>query len=143
MDSADQLAQLDQRFVDIYEAARGLQVERQKERALIVMQDDDVLLYRHDRAMERFTGLRPPLYDKMKTVGHLPLGVYCLLHDQADRPLEEARLAQLEDYRAAIEAARCAGHARAGEGRHFARAKPGLRQGDGVSRHGRPRRHRL
>ncbi len=103
MDTADQLAQLDQRFVDIYEAARGLQVERQKERALIVMQDDDVLL--HDRAMERFAGLRPPLYDKMKAVGHMPLGVYCLLHDQADRPHEEARLVQIEDYRAAIEAA--------------------------------------
>ena len=105
MDRADQLTQLDQRFVDVYEAARGLEVERQKQRALIVMQDDDVLLYRHDRAMERFRGLRPPLYDKMKTVGHMPLGVYCLLHDQTDRPLEDARLAQLSDYRGAIEAA--------------------------------------
>lgn len=87
MDRADQLAQLDQRFVDIYEAARGLEVERQKQRALIVMQDDDVLLYRHDRAMERFAGLTPPLYDKMKTVGHMSLGVYCLLQEQTGRPL--------------------------------------------------------
>jgi len=105
MDSADLLAQLDQRFVDIYEAARGLEVDRQKQRALIVMQDDAVLLYRHDRAMERFPGLRPPLYDKMKTVGHIPLGVYCLLYDRTGRPLEDARAAQLSDYRAAIEAA--------------------------------------
>lgn len=105
MDSAEKIAQLDQRFVDIYEATRAQEVERQKQRALIVIQDDDVLLYRHDRAMERFPGLRPPLYDKMKTVGHMPLGVYCLLYDRADRQLDDARLAQLSDYRAAMEAA--------------------------------------
>jgi hypothetical protein len=58
-----------------------------------------------DHAMERFTGLRPPLYDKMKTLGHLVLGVYCLVHDQTDRPLSGARLAQITDYRDAIKAA--------------------------------------
>ena len=105
MDSAEKLVQLDQRFVDIYEATRAQEVERQKQRALIVIQDDDVLLYRHDRAMERFPGLRPPLYDKMKTVGHMPLGVYCLLYDRTDRALDDARLAQLKDYRAAMETA--------------------------------------
>lgn len=105
MDSADQLAQLDQRFIDIYEATRAKEVERQKQRALIVIQDDDVLLFRHERAMERFPGLRPPLYDKMKTMGHMPLGVFCLLYDQTGRPLDPALLDQLMDYRAAIEAA--------------------------------------
>jgi len=105
MENRDVLADLDQRFVDIYEATRAKVVERQKEIALIVILNDDLMLYRHDRAMERFTGLRPPLYDKMKTVGHMPLGVYCLLHDQTGRPLEEPRLAQLTDYRDAIKAA--------------------------------------
>ena len=80
-------------------------VERQKEIALVVILNDDLMFYRHDRAMERFTGLRPPLYDKMKTVAHMPLGVYCLLHEQTGRPLGEARLAQLADYRDAIKAA--------------------------------------
>ena len=37
--------------------------------------------------MERFTGQQPPLYDKMKTVGHMSLGVYCLLQEQTGRPL--------------------------------------------------------
>ena len=106
MDGREQLEHLDQRFVDIYEASRADVVERQKEIALIVVHNDDLMLYRHDRAMERFTGLQPPLYDKMKTMGHMPLGVYCLVHDLAGRPLPEARLDQLTDYRAAIEAAK-------------------------------------
>jgi|GEM_PF-1609948 len=108
MDTRDTLAHLDQRFIDIYEAARAEVMERQREIALIVILDDDLMLYRHERAMERFPGLRPPLYDKMKTIGHIPLGVYCLVHDQTGRPLTDARLAQLSDYRAAIEAASAA-----------------------------------
>ena len=105
MDASDTIANLDQRFVDIYEAARAKVVERQKEIALIVILDDDLMLYRHGRAMERFPGLRPPLYDKMKTLGHMALGVYCLLHDRTGYLLSDARLAQLADYRAAIVAA--------------------------------------
>ncbi|MEM7398172.1 MAG: hypothetical protein AAGF09_07150 [Pseudomonadota bacterium] len=106
MQGSERLAQLDQHFVDIYEATRAQEVERQKSVALIVIQDDQLMLYRKGRAMERFFGLMPPLYEKMKTLGHISLGVYCLLHDQADRPLDESRLVQLTDYRNAIQAAR-------------------------------------
>jgi hypothetical protein len=56
MQASERLAELDQRFVGIYEAARTRIVERQKQIALIVIHDDDLLLYRHDRAMERFPG---------------------------------------------------------------------------------------
>jgi hypothetical protein len=105
MQGSDRLANLDQRFVDIYEAARAKVVDRQKQIALIVIQDNDLLLYRHDRALERFPGLMPPLYNKMKTLGHMPLGVFCLLHDHTDEPLSEAALAEIEAYRGAIGAA--------------------------------------
>jgi hypothetical protein len=64
MQASDRLAQLDQRFVDIYEAARAKVVERQQQIALIVIRDDDLLVYRHNRALERFPGLMPPLYKR-------------------------------------------------------------------------------
>jgi hypothetical protein len=102
---SEKLSHLDQCFVDIYEAARAKMVERQKEEALIVIQDDDLLLFRRDRALERFPGLMPPLYDKMKTLGHLPLAVFCLLHDHADAALPESVLAEAESYRAGLESA--------------------------------------
>jgi hypothetical protein len=105
LDGSENLSHLDQRFVDIYEAARAKMVERQKQEALIVIQDDSLLLFRHDRTMERFPGLMPPLYNKMKTLGHMPLGAFCLLHDHMDGELPEVVLAEVESYRAAIEGA--------------------------------------
>ncbi len=99
------MAELDQRFIDIYAAARARIVDRQKQIALIVIRDDDLLLYRHDRALERFPGLIPPLYHKMKTLGHIPLGVFSLLRDRTDEELPESVLVQVAAYRAAIEAA--------------------------------------
>ena len=105
MEDREILKDLDQRFVDIYEATRSAVVEGQKEIALIVIDDDDLMLYRHDHPMERFTGLRPPRYDKMKTLGHLVLGVYCLVRDQTGEPLSGTRLAQITSYRDAIKAA--------------------------------------
>jgi hypothetical protein len=105
MPGSEWLASLDQHFVDIYEAARAKVVERQKQIALIVIQDDDLLLYRHGRALERFPGLMPPLYNKMKTLGHIPLGVFCLLHDHTGDALPEPVLAEVESYRNAIKAA--------------------------------------
>lgn len=39
--------------------------------------------------MECFTGQQPPLYDKMKPVGRMSLGIYCLLQEQTGRPLGE------------------------------------------------------
>lgn len=105
MEDREILKDLDQRFVDIYEATRSAVVEGQKEIALIVIDDDDLMLYRHDHPMERFTGLRPPRYDKMQTLGHLVLGVYCLVRDQTGEPLSGTRLAQITSYRDAIKAA--------------------------------------
>jgi len=103
LDGSEQLSRLNQRFVDIYEVARAKVVERQKQEALIVIQDDSLLLFRRDRAMERFPGLMPPLYNKMKTLGHMPLAAFCLLHDHVDRELPESVLAEVESYRAGVE----------------------------------------
>lgn len=103
MDDSEQLSRLDQRFVDIYEAARTKVVERQKQEALIVIQDDSLMLFRRGRAMERFPGLMPPLYIKMKTLGHTTLAAFCLLHDHVDVALPESVLAEVESYRADIE----------------------------------------
>jgi len=102
MEDSDKLAQLDQHFVDIYEVARAKVLERQKHEALIVIQDDDLLFYRTGNALERFSGLMPPLYNKMKTLGHIPLGVFCLLHDHTGNALPKVVLDEVKDYRRRI-----------------------------------------
>jgi hypothetical protein len=98
------LEDLDQRFVAIYEAARAKVLEQQQQKALIVIDDDVLLLYREDHAVQRFPGLRPPLYVKMKTLGHMPLAVYCLLRDQTGTQLSRKARAAIGDYAAAVRA---------------------------------------
>lgn len=99
------LQRLDRHFMAIYEAARAKVLERQKQKALIVIDDDVLLLYRTGHPVEEFPGLRPLLYVKMKTLGHMPLAVYCLLHEGAGQPLPQERLSATAAYRAALEAA--------------------------------------
>jgi len=107
MDEDSNLERLDHRFTEIYEAARAKVLEGQKQKALIVIDNDALLLYRTGHAVEKFPGLRPPLYIKMKTLGHMPLAVYCLLHEDTGRPLSQERRAAIVGYRATVEA--CAG----------------------------------
>ena len=105
MDTESNLERLDRHFTAIYEAERARVLQRQMDKALIVIDDDVLLLYRTGHPVERFPGLRPPLYVKMKTLGHMPLAVYCLLHESAGQPLPVERLSAVAAYRAAIEAA--------------------------------------
>src|SRR5262245_48688407 len=77
----ERLERLDHRFVEIYEQTRAKVVEQQKEAALIVIDDDVLLLYRRNHPMQRFPGLKPAIYTKMKTLGHIPLAVFCLFCD--------------------------------------------------------------
>ncbi len=77
------LHQLDSQFVEFYEAARNALVDAQKRKALIVVQDDMMLLYHRDFPVREFPGLRPALYTKLKTIGHMPLAIYCLLREHA------------------------------------------------------------
>lgn len=107
MSDTSQLEELDQRFMAIYEAARAKLLDRQKQKALIVIDDDVLLLYRTGHPVQSFPGLRPPLYVKMKTLGHMALAVYCLLHEQTDQPLAATARAAIADYRAAVNASTC------------------------------------
>ena len=94
------LHQLDSQFVEFYEAARNALVDEQKRKALIVIQDDMMLLFHRDLPVREFPGLRPALYTKLKTIGHMPLAIYCLLREHAGkRRLADAVAAKLESYR--------------------------------------------
>ena len=84
------LKTLDARFVQIYEAARAERVAHEQRRGLIVVRDDVMLLFRGDEPVRQFTGLEPPLYNKMKTLGHIPLAIFCLLHAVNDGPLSRS-----------------------------------------------------
>jgi hypothetical protein len=102
---SDVLEKLDERFVRIYEAARAERLAHEKRKGLIVVQDDVLLLYRGDEPVRQFTGLEPPLYDKMKTLGHVPLAVFSLLHAVDDGPLSPSLKARLVSYRRLLDSA--------------------------------------
>jgi len=101
MRGEERLAELDERFVEIYEAARGRLLDGQKERALILVHEDYMLLYHGGREPRVITGLRPPLYDKLKSLSHVPLAIFCLLSDRtvSDQAISQADLDALDEYR--------------------------------------------
>jgi hypothetical protein len=96
------LETLDARFVQIYEAARIERVAHERRKGLIVVQDDTMILFRGDEPPRQFTGLEPPLYNKMKTLGHIPLAIFCLLHVVQDGPLSRSLRGRLVSYRALL-----------------------------------------
>lgn len=100
MTEETRLEDLDNRFVEIYEAARRDLLDRQKNQALIVVNEDTMLLYHGGREPQVITGLRPPLYDKLKTLGHVPLAIFCLLIRRKDDSddIPAPTLAALRDY---------------------------------------------
>jgi len=97
------LETLDARFVQIYETARAELVAHEQRRGLIVVRDDVMLLFRSDEPVRQFTGLEPPLYNKMKTLGHIPLAIFCLLHAVNDGPLSRSLRGRLVSYWALLE----------------------------------------
>jgi hypothetical protein len=99
----ERLERLDHRFVEIYEETRAKVVEQQKEAALIVIDDDVLLLYRRNHPIQRFPGLKPPIYTKMKTLGHIPLAIFCLFCDHMGGRLTAGLLAKISQYRGALE----------------------------------------
>jgi hypothetical protein len=99
------LERLDARFVQIYEAARAERIVREQRKGLIVIQDDVMLLFRGDEPVRQFTGLTPPLYNKMKTLGHIPLAIFCLFHAVNDGPLSRSLKGRLVSYRTLLDSA--------------------------------------
>jgi hypothetical protein len=99
------LEKLDDRFVQIYEVARAERVAHEQKKGLIVVRDDVMLLFRGDEPVRQFTGLEPPLYNKMKALGHIPLAIFCLLHAVNDGPLSRSLKGRLVSYRALLDSA--------------------------------------
>ena len=99
MTAEDRIAEMDETFVEIYEAVRRRRLDEQMARALIVLHDDTMLFYHGGREPKVITGLRPPLYNKLKTLSHVPLAIYCLSADFCGEALTETALAALRDYR--------------------------------------------
>lgn len=98
----DRLEKLDHHFVEIYEDARTRILNQQKSKALIVVYDDVLILYEGGNPAQEFPGLLPPTYLKMKTLGHMPLAIYSMLHDRAGTPLDEDAKTSVSSYLSAI-----------------------------------------
>lgn len=99
----ERLERLDHRFVEIYEETRAKLVEQQKEASLIVIDDDVLLFYRRNHPVQRFPGLKPPIYTKMKTLGHIPLAAFCLVCDHTGGRITPGLLAKISEFRGALE----------------------------------------
>lgn len=105
MSTNEKLEQLNNRFIEIYEATRGALIQGQKERVLIVVHGDELLLFRGADTPEVIAGLRPPAYMSLRALAHVPLAIYCLLTLDAGKPsISSSTLADLTDYGRQIEA---------------------------------------
>jgi len=106
MTAEERIAALDDRFISIYEATRRRLVDEQKASALIVIAEDRMLLYHGNRAPQQIADLRPPLYEKLKTLNHVPLAIFCLLTDGAEdgNALPQSDLSAVDDFRRQLKA---------------------------------------
>ena len=64
-----------------------------------------MLLFRDQEPIRQFTGLEPALHNKMKTLGHIPLAIFCLFHAVNDGPLSRSLKGRLVSYRALLDSA--------------------------------------
>ncbi len=104
MSASEQLEDLNNRFIEIYEATRCNLTENQQKTALIVINGEDMLFFHGDREPQVITGIRPPLYARLRVLGHVPLAIYCLLTLEADAPaLSSDTLVNVAAYRKHLE----------------------------------------
>ena len=101
----EELAALDDRFVSFYESARAGLLEKQKRSGLILVNEDHMIVYYRSEEPRVLTGLRPPIYDKLKTLSHIPLSIFCLLIEEAsdDTAISQAALKKLRAYGGQVE----------------------------------------
>ena len=99
MVTSPELTAVDNRFIEIYEGARQRVVDDQKSRGLLVLVGDEMHLHHAGKPVQIFEGMQPEAYDRLKTNGHMPMALLCLLGDVANgEPLPETRLRALADY---------------------------------------------
>ncbi len=100
------LKRVDDRFVEIYEHARQRVIDDQKTKGLLVLVGDEMRLHHAGKRVRVFSGMRPEAYDRLKTNGHIPMAILCLLGDVANgEPLPAPRLRDLAAYADAVKAA--------------------------------------
>ncbi len=99
------LKQVDNRFVEIYEQARQHVIDDQKTRGVLILVGDEMRLHHAGEPVQVFYGMQPEAYDRLKTNGHMPMAILCLLGDVANgEPLPEPRLRALSEYADAVKA---------------------------------------
>lgn len=98
---------VDARFVEAYERERSALIEQQKRDGLIVVNGDLLTLYHGNAEPTKMSGLEPALYNKLKTIGHVPMAIFCFLLSEVDEPsLSRNTAGRLSTYATDLEAAR-------------------------------------
>jgi len=97
------LEQFDNRFIEIYEQARRAVIDEQKRKGLLIAFDDQLQLYHSGREVQIFEGMQPLAYHKLKSNGHIPMALFCMLSGAANgNPLPEPKLHELATYAKAV-----------------------------------------
>jgi hypothetical protein len=92
------LAAVDRAFFSAYERAGELVITNGPPALLVV--GDEIILHRGGN--RRSLPLLPPLFDELKAVAHVPLGLFAILTPSDGAPLDDATLAELTRFRASI-----------------------------------------
>jgi hypothetical protein len=100
--ASTKLSDLNEEFRANYRTAKAQALKRAKY-VIVVEGDEVVLLHQGQRTVEQYT---PEVYHTLKSVAHLPLGVYVRLSEHADSDLPDVVIEALSRTRKVIQAAR-------------------------------------
>jgi hypothetical protein len=98
----DPLAQLNDAFRNHYAEARQATIA--KAGPIVLVEGDNLVLLRNGKRSE--VKVVPEQYHTLKTIAHIPLGVYVLTIGKGEGTLDEARLAELKSFRDKLAPAR-------------------------------------
>lgn len=90
----DPLLQLNDAFRQHYAEARQATIA--KAGPIVLVEGDNLVLLRHGKRSE--VKVIPDTYHTLKTIAHIPLGVYVLTVGKGEGTLDEARLAELKAF---------------------------------------------
>lgn len=92
----ESLEHLNERFRSIYGQAKARSIARSK--PLIIVYSDRIQLIDNDRTEE--SCFIPERYTILKTIDHIPLALYSLLHDRVEKPLSPKVIKELQQFKA-------------------------------------------
>lgn len=87
--------EMNQKFRAHYARARDAALA--KDTPLVLLKENKIILLRDDKR-EEFNIIEPK-YSLLKSIAHIPLALFVMIHSSVDAPLSEEKLTELKDFR--------------------------------------------